>query len=342
MDTVPGGAFRTPIDMGLIDAHGRRINYLRLSVTDRCNLRCCYCMPAEGVPKLCHSDIVSYEDLYRIARESVALGIEKIRITGGEPLVRKGIIGFLERVSAIGGLKELVLTTNGMLLREMAAPLRRAGVQRLNVSLDSLKPATFATITRGGDLRWVLDGLAAAEQAGFPPPKINAVVMRGLNDDEVLDFAELTLRKAYTVRFIEYMPTTRNQGWKSLCVTGTEILERIGSRYKLETAEDVAGTGPARNYRIRGAAGAIGVITPVSSHFCGSCNRIRVTASGLAKGCLFGNQAVDLKPYLAQAGNESLRQALRRIVTAKPRQHELSLLHVEPRHAAFAMSQVGG
>ena len=196
--------------MKLIDSFGRKINYLRLSVTDRCNMRCRYCMPAEGVAKLCHEDILSYEALFRIAQSAVALGIEKIRVTGGEPLVRKGIIDFLARLAGIPGLKQLVLTTNGLRLAEMAEELRAAGVQRLNISLDSLQPEVFARITRGGDLSRVLAGITAAERAGFPI-KINMVVMRGINDAEVVDVASLALHKPYTVRFIEYMPAIKER-----------------------------------------------------------------------------------------------------------------------------------
>ena len=192
--------------MILTDPQGRRINYLRLSVTDRCNLRCSACMPPEGIPRLLHEDILSYEDLHRIASQAIALGFEKIRITGGEPLVRKGVVGFLQKLATIPGLSELVLTTNGLLLREMAAELRQAGVQRLNVSLDSLNPETFARITRGGDLKQVLDGLEAAEQAGFSPLKLNVVVLRGMNDDEILDFVTLALNKALTVRLSSTCP----------------------------------------------------------------------------------------------------------------------------------------
>jgi len=193
---------------------------LRVSVTDRCNLRCRYCMPADGVPKLLHSDILTFEQMHRIARLAVSLGIDKIRITGGEPLVRKNLVRFLEALSTISGLKELVLSTNGLLLREFAAELRRAGVQRLNVSLDSLKPETFSAITRGGHLEQALDGIAAAAEAGFPPVKINTVVIRGTNDAEILDFAALTLRTPHHVRFIEYMPTNTAPDWSSAFVSG--------------------------------------------------------------------------------------------------------------------------
>jgi cyclic pyranopterin phosphate synthase len=296
-------------------------------------------MPPEGIPKLSHNDILTYEDLHRIACQAVELGLDKIRITGGEPLVRKGVVSFLEKLATIPGLTELVLTTNGVLLRQMARDLRRAGVQRLNVSLDSLKPETFAQITRGGDLQQVLDGLDAAEQAGFPPVKINMVVMRGINDDEVLDFAELTIRKAYTVRFIEYMPTMLASDWRSLWVPGRELLERIERRHALQPLGIADRAGPARNFRIAGAAGTLGVITPISHHFCDRCNRIRVTATGMAKGCLFANDAVDLEPYL-RAGDEALRAVLLQVVTRKPMSH--NLLAAQPSHSPFAMAQIGG
>jgi len=221
----------------------------------------------------------------------------------------------------------------------MATELRRAGVQRLNVSLDSLNPETFATITRGGDLNKALDGIAAAEEAGFPPVKINMVVMRGINDGEVLDFAALTLRKPCTVRFIEYMPTRMEPGWKSLCVTGHEVLEQIARRYPLATLDHGNTGGPARNYQIVGAAGTIGVITPISNEFCESCNRIRVTASGMAKGCLFASEGVDLKPYL-RCDDDKLKEVLHQIMWKKPSQHRL--LKLDSAHTPFTMAQIGG
>lgn len=326
--------------MKLIDTYGRLINYLRLSVTDRCNLRCCYCMPAGGVAKLRHGELLSYEELHRVAVACVASGIEKIRITGGEPLVRKGLVGFLERLSGISGLKELVLTTNGMLLGELALPLRRAGVARLNISLDSLEPENFARITRGGDLARVLDGIAAAEQAGFPPVKINMVVMRGVNDDELLRFAALSIDKPYTVRFIEYMPTLRDHGWNAQCMAGGEILQRIAERYPLLPLVGTETAGPARNFKIQGAAGAIGIITPISGHFCDSCNRIRVTATGMVRGCLFADHGVDLKPVLASADPGLLRETVRRIVAGKPGRHHLAEEGAEK--SRVNMSRIGG
>lgn len=322
-----------------IDTHGRRINYLRLSVTDRCNLRCRYCMPAEGIRKLQHSDILRFEELHRIARLAVSLGIQKIRITGGEPLVRKGLVEFLESLSAIDGLKELVVTTNGLLLREFAADLRRAGVQRLNVSLDSMQRGTFSTLTRGGDLRKAMDGIDAAEEAGFPPVKINTVVIRGVNDNEVLDFAALTLRTPHQVRFIEYMPTSSAPDWLSAFVSGEEILERISNVYPLNPVPNAGAAGPAKIFRIPGALGTIGIITPISNHFCASCNRIRVTASGVVKGCLFDNGETSLKPYLDRSDNE-LQAVLMGVLRNKPDRHHI--LDSESLITPFSMSEIGG
>jgi len=326
--------------MGLVDTYGRRIRYLRLSVTDRCNLRCQYCMPSEGIPKRLHGEILSYEDLYRVAGEAVGLGIDKIRLTGGEPLVRKGIVGFSERLARLPGLKELVLTTNGLLLGEMARPLYQAGVKRLNISLDSLKPEVFAAITRGGELNRVLDGIEAALEAGFPPPKINMVVMRGINDNEVLDFAALTLTRACTVRFIEYMPNLQEADWQKRCVPGAELLERIGSQIRLLPLVSNETAGPAKNFRIAGAAGTIGFITPISGHFCASCNRIRVSATGMAHGCLFAGTNVDLKPALNSGSCLELRRILHTIVANKPEGHVLQEEQNDRR--AFAMSGIGG
>lgn len=326
--------------MGLVDAYGRRINYLRLSVTDRCNLRCCYCMPAEGVAKLAHRELLSYEELFRVSKACVAEGIEKIRVTGGEPLVRKGVVSFLEELSRLPGLKELVLTTNGMQLAELAASLRKAGVARLNISLDSLKAETFARITRGGEVARVLAGIAAAEKAGFPPVKINMVVMRGINDQEILDFAALTIDKPYTVRFIEYMPTLRDQQWEAQSMSGSDILKRIAERYPLLPLVGAEMAGPARNFKIEGAAGAVGIITPISGHFCESCNRIRITAAGQVRNCLFSEQGIDLKPILAESDDEALRRTVRRIVTGKPGRHHLN--DGEDEKQRVNMSRIGG
>lgn len=327
-------------NMKLTDSHGRKINYLRLSVTDRCNLRCFYCMPPEGVANADHHAVLSYEELLLIAGSAVGLGIEKIRITGGEPLIRAGIVNFLGRLAAIPGLRHLALTTNGLLLPQLAAELYDAGVQRLNVSLDSLNPRTFAQITRGGDLQLVLAGLDAAERAGFPPPKINCVIMRGVNDSEIVDFAALTRQRGNPVRFIEYMPALKEDGWQRYCISGEEILQRILARYPLEPVDKGQFAGPSRDFRIPGANGSIGIITAVSGHFCNQCNRIRVTATGQAKGCLFSDDKTDLLPFLRPADREGLAKTLQGIVSAKPEQHGITMNGY--CHHNFTMAQIGG
>jgi cyclic pyranopterin phosphate synthase len=326
-------------NMELTDSFGRKINYLRLSVTDRCDMRCLYCMPAEGVKLLRHDDILTYEQLLLVARTAVDFGIEKIRITGGEPLVRKGIIPFIEQLAAIDGLRQLVLTTNGLKLQEMAESLRQAGVQRLNISMDSLNPETFATVTRGADLGRVLAGIDAAERAGFPI-KINMVVMRGINDEEVVDFAAMTMNRPVSVRFIEYMPSLRLPDWESRVVPGETILDKIGKRFAF-TAEKRDGlAGPARLFRISGAAGSFGIITPVTGHFCSECNRIRVTASGTVRGCLFSESGIDLKPHLESGDLDAVAAALREVVNRKPGKHTLA--SEEQQCRSFAMAAIGG
>lgn len=284
--------------------------------------------------------MLSYEELILIAETAVGMGIEKIRITGGEPLVRSGVVQFLERLGRIPGLRHLALTTNGLLLAEMAADLFNAGVQRLNVSLDSLDPQSFNEITRGGDLARVLAGLDAAEKAGFPPPKINCVIMRGVNDSQILEFADMTLSHGNSIRFIEYMPAIKEEGWQRYCISGEEILEKIAGRYSLEQVDKGPFAGPSRDFRIPGAKGSIGIITAVSGHFCSECNRIRVTSIGQAKGCLFSDEKTDLVPFLRPPDREALARVLKGIVSGKPEKHGMS--QDGYAHTNFTMSQVGG
>ncbi len=317
------------------DKLGRTINYLRLSITDRCNLRCCYCMPATGVPACEHGDILRYEELLKVAEAAVSLGIEKVRITGGEPLVRKGLISFLNQLGSLSGLSEMTLTTNGLLLEETAEQFKAVGVNRLNVSLDSLDPQTYAQITRGGDLKKVLAGLEAAEQAGLRL-KLNMVVMRGINDHEVENFAALSQQHPWSVRFIEYMPTIREAAWKNRVISGGEILERLKQTFALSFLSTSRLCGPAKPYRIDGAIGTVGIITPMSEHFCGNCNRIRVTSQGFAKSCLLSNQSRDLKPALAEGG-EAVKLALSEVIAGKNLQH-----HFMDEDGSFQMSCVGG
>jgi cyclic pyranopterin phosphate synthase len=297
-------------------------------------------MPKEGIVKKGHEAVLSYEELLLIAETAVGMGIEKIRITGGEPLVRTGVVDFLAKLAAIPGLKHLALTTNGLLLADMAADLYRAGVQRLNVSLDSLNPGTFFEITRGGDLGRVLAGLDAADRAGFSPPKINVVIMRGVNDAEILDFAEMTRQRGNSVRFIEYMPVVKDEGWQRYCVSGEEILERIAAYYSLVPVDKGSFAGPSRDFRIPGGRGSIGIITAVSGHFCSDCNRIRVTSTGQAKGCLFSDEQTDLLPYLRPPDRLRLAKTLKQIVSTKPERHGIN--GDGYAHRNFTMAQIGG
>lgn len=326
--------------MQLVDSIGRKINYLRLSVTDRCNMRCLYCMPPEGVKWRNHSDILTYEELLTIAETSVSIGIEKIRLTGGEPLIRPGIVGFIANLSKIEKLKHIALTTNALLLDDMAQPLFDAGLQRLNISLDSLEQERFSKITRGGDLQKVLKGIDAAQKAGFPNPKINCVVMRGINDDEIYSFAKLSAKRDYSVRFIEYMPVVKEDGWERFVISGSEIIEKLSEKFDLEELDKGRYSGPSKDYRIAGKKGSIGIITAVSGHFCGSCNRIRVTSTGEAKGCLFADSKTDLKPYLRPIQKERLAETIREIVHGKPLNH--TICGNIYKHKNFVMADIGG
>lgn len=324
----------------LQDSFGRKINYLRLSVTDNCNLSCRYCIPEEGSPTSDCGLVLSYDELFMLAEGAVSLGIEKIRITGGEPMVRKDIISFLKRLSKIPGLRDLVLTTNGMLLPDMAWDIRRAGVKRVNISLDSLRPSIFSHITRGGDLSSVLRGISAAEDAGFSSIKINMVVMRGINDAEICDFASLTLGKPLEVRFIEYMPTAGDRDWKRLTMSGSEVRERIIETYPLTPLEKEYLAGPSTNFRIEGAAGKIGIISSTSCSFCNDCNRIRANARGIVRSCLFSEVGVDLQPILRAKDSGWLKKALLHIVATKPDRH---FLHGGmPPHIPSGMMHIGG
>ena len=307
------------------DAYGRTIEYLRLSITDRCNLRCRYCMPEEGVPPLAHGDILSYEELLRVAGGCVALGIRKIRVTGGEPLVRRGVVDFIAQLAALPGAPEITLTTNGLLLAELAAPLKAAGLGRVNVSLDTLRPERFAALTRREGLASVLAGLAAAEAAGLDPVKINVIPLKGVNDDELLEFARLTLEHPWEVRFIEFMPISPDLEYASNAgVPIGEVERQLQSLGRLESLPRRDSAGPARRFRIPGARGCLGLIPSVSGHFCPECNRLRVTADGRVRGCLFGNQEIDLKPVLRGGGDAAaLVDLLRAAVCAKPEKHAI-------------------
>lgn len=320
------------------DALGRKINYLRLSVTDRCNLRCSYCMPSEGIAKVGCGQILRLEEFYRIVEVATSLGISKVRITGGEPLVRKGVIGLIEKISQLDAIDEVTLTSNGLLLENCVHELKAAGVQKVNISLDSLQPETYRDITRGGDLQKVMRGLDAAEAVGLKI-KLNMVIMRGINDMEILPFAALSQRKDWSVRFIEYMPTIKEPNWREKIITSKELLAQLETKFKLQALESSQASGPAKMFRIEGAPGTVGVISPMSEHFCHSCNRIRVTSRGFAKSCLFNNEEIDLRPGLESSGSAKLTETLRQVICNKPeKQHPID----KPDAKVFSMASIGG
>ena len=314
----------------MIDSCGRNIDYLRLSVTDLCNYRCRYCMPEEGVCKRTHSEILSLEELEAIARAAVALGITKIRLTGGEPLVRRGIVELCRRLRRIPELQELCLTTNGSLLPDLAAPLREAGVDRLNISLDTLRPERFTQMTCRGELGQVLKGLAAAEEAGFTNLKLNTVLIGGFNDDEISDFVRLTQVHPWEVRFIELMPMGPCAQWDHSCfLPNTTVLRHCPELRPLPAR------GVARRYRIPGARGPVGLISPLSHEFCADCRRIRVTADGKLKGCLHSREEIDLRGLHGW----HLQNAIRLGIAQKPQRHHLTERRSDtPRN----MNQIGG
>jgi len=310
----------------LTDGYQRSIDYLRVSITDRCNLRCVYCMPLGGAVKLAHEDILSYEEFLRLIQIAVNMGINKVRLTGGEPLVRKGVIDFCRRLTRIPGLQSLSLTTNGVLLEELGQDLYAAGICRINVSLDTLQREKFLRITRRDEFDRVWRGIQAAERIGFNPVKINVVVMRGINDDEILDLARLSLFYPYHIRFIEFMSINND----SLSTTSEhyfsadEILEKLRRVGALEPVVAQHTNGPARHFRWPDAAGMIGIISPISHHFCPSCNRIRLTADGKLRNCLFSDQEMDIKAPLRQGATDSeLAQFLRDSIANKPQKHSL-------------------
>jgi len=326
---------------GLSDSFQRPINYLRISVTDRCNLRCIYCMPPGGVQLMSHDDILSYEEIYTIARAAAELGIDKLRLTGGEPLVRSGLPELVEMLSRIETINDISLTTNGTLLKRYAAELKAAGLQRVNVSLDTLKADRFELITRsGGSLGQVLEGIEAAKESGLTPVKLNMVVMSGINDDELLDFAEKTIAEEWHVRFIELMPLAGEAAPAGGFVSAADMKRRLELLGELEPCLPSIGNGPAKYFRFAQAKGTIGFITPVSEHFCFNCNRLRLTADGKLRPCLLSDYEVDLKePLRGGISREGLKESIEEAVANKPRQHQMAEGYV-PRGRPFF--QVGG
>jgi len=324
----------------------RKINYLRVSVTDRCNLRCVYCMPKEGLSLLGHNDILRYEEILRVVRTAVPEGITKVRLTGGEPLVRRGLTDFIATLTSLKGLADVSLTTNGVLLEDLAEAIYQAGIRRINVSLDSLNPDRYRAITRGGNLQAVLHGIRKAAEIGFSPIKINTVLMKGTNDDEILNFARATLRWPYQVRFIELMPIGQNGADAADYVSNDVAREQIAQEFPLEylgNDGDRDNRGPARRYRIEGAPGEIGFISPISHEFCSDCNRLRLTADGHLRGCLFSDEEIDLKQELRIGCEDRVLKALiRKAIASKPARKSALPGDPSPRKCSRQMSAIGG
>ena len=332
------------------DGHGRIIDYLRISLTDRCNFRCIYCMPAEGVQQMTHEQILRIEEIERIVRVATRIGIRSVRLTGGEPLVRKGVVDLVESLSSMPGIENVSMTTNGVLLPRMANELKRAGLSRVNISLDTLDPDQFRAITRVGALQDTLDGIEAALAVGFNPVKINAVTVRSLNQD-FLAFAKLSLDRPLHVRFIEYMPVGEStgadgHGWgQSDVVPSEELLGIINERAAaeglpplepLDGEQKPLGWGPARYFAFPGAQGTVGFISPLSRHFCSECNRLRLTADGKLRPCLFSDRELDIRAALQEGGEEGAYACFLEALDLKPDEHH------DKVGTERKMSQIGG
>ncbi len=325
---------------GLSDSFQRPINYLRISITDRCNLRCIYCMPPGGICLMSHDDILTFEEIYAIVKAGAELGINKIRFTGGEPLVRTGLPGLIEMVSKIDTIKDISLTTNGTMLGRYAAELKRAGLQRVNISLDTLKRDRFQSITRSDNLSDVLEGIEAARSAGLNPVKINMVVMSGINDHALVDFGARPIHEEWHVRLIEFMPVTGTGVEAPRLVAVSDMKKHLEALGKLEPCMPSAGNGPAKYFRLPNAKGTIGFITPVTEHFCFNCNRLRLTADGKLRLCLLSEDEIDLKqPMRSGISSAGLKRLIEEAVARKPLRHHLAEGLV-PRDRPF--SQVGG
>jgi cyclic pyranopterin phosphate synthase len=330
----------------MLDHYDRDINYLRVSITDRCNLRCTYCRPKEGISLKGHADILRYEEILRVVSQTVKMGLIKVRLTGGEPLVRRGFVEFAGDLKKIKGLQDISLTTNGILLAQYAEDIFRAGITRINISLDSLDKEKYFQITRGGNLDDVFRGIAAAEKAGFAPIKINTVLMKGFNDNEALDFVRLALSKPFQVRFIEMMPVSEVSAGRSADFLPTrQLLETINRHFRLEplAGKKNKSDGPARLYKMKDGLGEIGFINPVSDHFCSTCNRLRLTADGKLRACLLNDVEIDLREALSRhCDDDELAGLIREAILLKPQKHDLDCTDRHLKKCHRDLSDIGG
>lgn len=313
----------------LLDGYGRKIDYLRISITDRCNLRCTYCMPPEGIEPKGRQEMLRYEEIERLVQEFVRLGVTRIRITGGEPLVRRGVVDLIGALSRIEGIEDLSLTTNGTLLDQYARPLKESGLGRVNISLDSFDSERFRRITRGGDLGQILRGIHAALEADLQPVKLNVVVIRGVNDDELPAFIDYSRTHPVWVRFIEFMPMGEGNLWApQKFVSSKEVKERVGRFCALTPLEGQTGNGPAAYYQVEGGSGRVGFISSLTEHTCLRCNRLRLTCEGRLRSCLLQDQEVDLRAALREENPEDeLGRQIEAAVKTKPLGHSLDLLN---------------
>ena len=326
----------------MIDQFGRTVRYLRVSVTDKCNLRCVYCMPLEGLDWLKREEILTYEEIAEVVRTMAGMGLERVRITGGEPLIRRDLSDLVKMIADVPEIEDLSLSTNAVLLADQAEALKQAGVQRLNISLDSLQADRVDAISRRpGSYSKIMEGLDAAEEVGFAPLKINVVLIRGQNDDEIEDFARITRERPWHIRFIELMPTGANLDLSANSfVSCADALRRVRKIEQLEPVDGPFGNGPATYYRFPGAPGTIGVITPMSHNYCDRCNRMRLTASGQLRPCLFGDIETNLRDPL-RAGQD-LRPLIEETLRIKPERHYLIQGSAAGSGGLVALSQTGG
>jgi cyclic pyranopterin phosphate synthase len=326
----------------VIDQFGRTVRYLRVSVTDKCNLRCVYCMPLEGLDWLKREEILTYEEIAEVVRTMARMGLERVRITGGEPLIRRDLSDLVKMIADVPEIEDLSLSTNAVLLADQAEALKQAGVQRLNISLDSLQADRVDAISRRpGSYSKIMEGLDAAEEVGFAPLKINVVLIRGQNDDEIEDFARITRERPWHIRFIELMPTGANLDLSANSfVSCADALRRVRKIEQLEPVDGPFGNGPATYYRFPGAPGTVGVITPMSHNYCDRCNRMRLTASGQLRPCLFGDIETNLRDPL-RAGQD-LRPLIEETLRIKPERHYLIQGSAAGSGGLVALSQTGG
>lgn len=329
----------------LYDKYDRLHDYVRLSITDRCNLRCVYCMPKEGLPFFPTERVLSQDEIVQLVENFAEMGVSKVRITGGEPLLRTDVVDIVRRIKAVPGIDDVSITTNGLFLEKKAAALKAAGLDRLNISLDTFKPAVYQKITRGGHIQQVLDGINAASQLHFKKIKLNIVLIKGQNDDEVLDFIKYTKDHDVNVRFIEFMPIGNAlRTWKKEYVSLTNVFDiccKAGLTYH---PIELSGNGPSDNYQVDGYTGSFGLIHPISAKFCENCNRLRITADGYVKACLYWNEEINIRKAIPD--KPAFRQLIQKALDNKPLNHEMALAETDRiidraptwRH----MSQIGG